>query len=77
MSIYDAYEEKHRESLERYIAAQEREAMLARVAELNEGNVPCDGKQYCDGHGRVEASGEDCAFCREVDHGIWLAAEPD
>ena len=47
-----------------------------RIAEGSEGSKVCSG-EHCDGEGRTVEAGEDCAFCQEVEYGIWGAGEPE
>lgn len=64
-AAYEAFEKQH-------IAEQ----IAARIADLNEGDIICNG-EYCDGKGRMTEDEESCAYCREIDYGIWKAGEPD
>lgn len=49
---------------------------VAAVKRRNEGRHKCHG-DHCGGWGRTLEAGEDCAFCQEVEYGIWQAGEPD
>ena len=68
-------EEQH-EAFEAFEKQQIAEEIAARIADLNEGNILCEG-QYCDGQGRMTEDEEECAYCREIEYGIWKAGEPD
>lgn len=48
-----------------------------RIEALNEGSEPCRSCQHCDGRGLVEKAGDECAFCQEIDYGVWEAGEPE
>lgn len=62
---YEAFEKQHMA-----------EQIAARISDLNEGNVLCEG-EYCDGQGRMTEDDEVCGYCREIDYGIWLAEQAE